>query len=144
MPVEWSDQQDLVKLEEEVWQKKLEGVLEYLKCDKTISFALVDDKTIQELHYQYLGENTPTDVLSFPLSDNEEDPLMGEVVVSVERALWEAKRRHHPFEAELFLYLVHGILHLLGYTDEEERERQKMVEKQNEILQTFGYPPISD
>ena len=109
----------------------------------SLSVAFVDDATIQNLHHQYLGMDTPTDVLSFPLQDEEEDNYLGEVVLSIDTARREAQRRGHSFEAEIMLYLIHGVLHLLGYNDQAEGEREAMEGRQNELLQRLGYPPIS-
>ncbi len=116
--------------------------------DAGLSVTLVDDAAIAELHQQYLGVEGPTDVISFPLDDEDEagdplgggegpEPLLGEVVVSVDTAAREAAERGLPFERELLLYVIHGALHLLGYDDRQEPERARMHARQEALLEAF-------
>ncbi|MEK7868147.1 MAG: rRNA maturation RNase YbeY, partial [Candidatus Omnitrophota bacterium] len=77
-----------------------------------------------------------TDVLAFPMRDSRRlsGSILGDVVISVETAKREAKKRKKDFQEEFDLYFVHGILHLLGYDDEKPRARKKMKEKEREII----------
>jgi probable rRNA maturation factor len=94
-----------------------------------LSISFVDGDEIAALHERYLDEPGPTDVLSFPLEDVDEEGvrLLGDVVVAPSEA-----ERNHPDdpEAELRLLVVHGILHLLGYEHEEDGARSRMWERQ--------------
>lgn len=73
----------------------------------------------------------PTDVLSFP----QEDPLLlGDIVISVETALAQAEKAHWPLSSELALLGVHGLLHLIGYDDEEEEGAQEMELRTRAVL----------
>jgi probable rRNA maturation factor len=101
-----------------------------------LSIALVDDREIARLHGEFLDDPTPTDVMSFPLEDDA-DGLLGEVVVSTDTAAREAKKRGLTFDREVLLYVVHGILHLLGYDDHAAEDRKKMHARQEELLERF-------
>src|SRR5260370_42080743 len=83
--------------------------------DADISLAFVDNPTIHTLNKRYLQHDEPTDVLSFPLSEAHAARLAGEVVVGVEVAQAQAAERGHDVQAELALYVIHGLLHLCGY-----------------------------
>jgi probable rRNA maturation factor len=89
-----------------------------------LSLSFVDEAEIAELHQRYMGEEGPTDVLSFPL---DEDGLLGDVVVCPAVA---ARANLDAPEAELRLLVVHGVLHLLGYDHEEDGERAEMWARQ--------------
>ena len=94
-----------------------------------LSVSFVDEAEMADLHVRFMGEEGPTDVLSFPLDDVDEAgvQLLGDVVIAPAVAA-----RNHPDdpEAELRLLLVHGILHVLGYDHEEEAERAEMWARQ--------------
>jgi probable rRNA maturation factor len=101
-----------------------------------LSVALVRDPEIARIHGEFLGDPTPTDVVSFPLED-ERDDLLGEVVVSTDTAAREARSRGLTLDREVLLYVVHGILHLLGYDDHRKRDRDVMHARQEELLERF-------
>ncbi len=110
--------------------------------DAALSVTIVNDRRIAALHRDYMDVPGPTDVISFPLSDGDDDveglpTLLGEVVVSADTAAREARARRLPFERELFLYVAHGTLHLLGYDDHEPRERARMHRRQEALLEQF-------
>jgi probable rRNA maturation factor len=103
--------------------------------DADLSIAVVTDAEIHLLNRQYLKHNYPTDVISFPLHESgDPDTLLGEVILSADRARHEARARGLSFEEELCRYVVHGTLHLLGYDDREAAAREKMIERGEEIL----------
>lgn len=104
-----------------------------------ISVAVVDAATIQRLHAQYLGDDTPTDVLSFELGRKGET-LEGEIVACGEVAQQAARRVGWPAEAELLLYLAHGMLHLVGYDDLTPAEARLMRRRQAQYLADAGWP----
>jgi probable rRNA maturation factor len=89
-----------------------------------LSLSFVEEAEMAELHERYMNEPGPTDVLSFPL---DEDELLGDVVVCPTEA-----RRNSPGDpaSELRLLVVHGVLHLVGYDHEDEEERRVMWAKQ--------------
>ncbi len=94
-----------------------------------LSVSFVTTEEMADLHRTYLDEEGPTDVLSFPLeeSDEEDVRILGDVVIAP--AVAAANRPQDP-PAELRLLLVHGILHLLGHDHEDEADRAEMWAKQ--------------
>ncbi len=99
---------------------------------------LCDDAFIHPLNQQYRGIDKPTDVLSFAMGEGEEvfeqDPTLGDVIISVETAQRQADARGHSLEQELRVLLVHGILHLLGYDHEEDAEAELMEAEERRLL----------
>ncbi len=131
--------QKRVKIKNLIIEKWAEKTLAELKKEKAeLSVLLVDDAQIKKLNYQYRQENIPTDVLAFRMGEGKfssfNPALLGDVVISLERAKAQAKRFSNPIEREICLYLVHGILHLTGYRDETEASKRRMEKKQEEIL----------
>jgi probable rRNA maturation factor len=102
-----------------------------------ISLAVVDDASIAALHARYLGDPAPTDVLSF-LLESEPEYLEGEVVASAETAARTAPKYGWPPSAELQLYLIHGVLHLVGYNDRTSRQRAEMRKQERRYLNEIG------
>ena len=94
-----------------------------------LSVSFVDDAEMEELHVRYMDESGPTDVLSFPLDEEEHHGVrvLGDVVIAPAVAA-----RNNPYDpaAELRLLLVHGILHVLGYDHEDADERAAMWARQ--------------
>jgi len=97
-----------------------------------ISLVFLTDKALARLHKDFLDDPAPTDVITFP-GDAAED-FAGEICVSVDRAILEAKKRRRPFALELTLYLVHGWLHLAGLDDLTPRGRQAMRRGERRLL----------
>ncbi|MGB2808203.1 MAG: rRNA maturation RNase YbeY [Sedimentisphaerales bacterium] len=108
----------------------------------TVSIAIVDDAEIRRVNKKFLSCDRPTDCMSFDLSDEKsrsKATKLFELVVNGERALKEAKLRGHSGEAELALYITHGLLHNLGFDDGTKAEAKKMHDTEDEILQELGY-----
>ena len=117
-------------------------LLELEDCE--LSVALVGDEEIRRLNGRYRSRDEPTDVLSFPV---EEPPpagprLIGDVVISVEKAARQARQRRRSLEDELEVLLIHGILHNLGYdherSAEDEREMRAMERRVRRELKAAG------
>jgi probable rRNA maturation factor len=107
--------------------------------DADLSLAYVDAAAIRELNACYLGRGEATDVLAFPLgSGPDPDRLLGEIVVSVEKAVAEAHKRRIPVEREIALYTAHGVLHLLGYDDRSPAQRRRMRRRERRALAEAG------
>lgn len=122
------------------WVKKLVStVLKELGCSEhEISILLTDDEGIRELNKKYLNRDRPTDVLAFSMREGlyaEITPdLLGDVVISVERARQQAEDEGISLEEEMALLLIHGILHLLGYNHEgPDEEARRMRQKEEEL-----------
>jgi len=107
-----------------------------------VALVLTDDASIQELNRDFLGEDAPTDVLSFSAQEEagpfvtapEAGAYLGDVIISYPRAVQQAGEQGHAVEQELDLLVVHGILHLLGYDHATEEEKSLMWSRQDTIL----------
>lgn len=112
----------------------------------TVSF--VTNEAIQQINREYRDKDQPTDVISFALEELGEGETMiigegiprilGDIIISTERATEQAEEYGHSVERELGFLAVHGFLHLLGYDHMTEEEEKLMFAKQKEILSTFG------
>jgi probable rRNA maturation factor len=112
-------------------------------ADAKVTFAFVDNPHIHRLNKQFLNHDEPTDVLTFPYTDPGAKKLEGEVVIGYEVAQEYAADRGHDVGLELMLYVVHGCLHLCGYTDTDERGAAEMRAKEREYLTKLGLPNIA-
>src|SRR5699024_10360900 len=120
---------------------------ENIPSDSEVSVSFVTDDRIRQLNAEYRNINEPTDVLSFPLEESLKDrvesispiPLvLGDIIVSVQRASEQANTYNHTFKRELSFLVVHGLLHLLGYTHDTEEDEKEMFSKQDKILGEFN------
>ena len=129
-----------LKKSERLIKKAVKASLKYekFKRDAEVSVTLVDDERIKELNLEHRGIDRPTDVLSFPIFDDEfedEAAVLGDIVISLEKTVYQAKEYGHSFERELAFLTVHSMLHLLGYDHEEGKAQEsEMFAKQEEIL----------
>jgi len=96
----------------------------------------VDDAYIRQLHREFLGEDTVTDVITFRLSEGP--ALVGEIYIGLDQALRQAAEYGVDAEEELLRLLVHGLLHLCGYEDTSKPERERMFARQEWYLR---HPP---
>ena len=109
-----------------------------------ISLAFVDNPTIHRLNKQFLNHDEPTDVLSFPYSAANAKKLEGELVIGVEVAQQQAAERGNDVQAELALYVIHGLLHLCGYDDKSAGAENEMRQRERHYLMQLGLPDISE
>ncbi len=111
-----------------------------------MSVALVGDDEIRNLNGRYRSRDEPTDVLSFPVGERlpSGHRLIGDVVISVEKAARQARQRRRSFEDELEALLIHGILHNLGYDHErsavDEREMRALERRLRQELKADTPP----
>jgi probable rRNA maturation factor len=105
-----------------------------------LSVVFVDDADLARMHGEWLGDGSPTDVISFDLGEDEPGPV-GELYVSAERARAVAAERGLDERRELALYVVHGALHLCGFDDHEPAERERMRAAEAIVLDSLGYAP---
>jgi probable rRNA maturation factor len=113
-------------------------------ANATVSIAIVGNKQICKLNRRFLNRKTVTDCLAFDLSERRSNHRWFELVVNGERAISEAARRGHCAQAELALYVTHGLLHNLGFDDLLPTQAQKMHRLEDEILQQQGFGPVYD
>lgn len=106
-----------------------------------VSIGIVDDVEISELNRKFLNHEGTTDCLSFDLSDaaDPREPKVFDLIVNGELAVREAARRGHGADAELALYITHGLLHNLGFDDGTAGKARRMHRMEDEILQHLGY-----
>ncbi|CAH1204354.1 rRNA maturation RNase YbeY [Paenibacillus sp. 2RAB27] len=144
---------------------KLAGEIEGVS-EGEVALTFVDDETIQDLNKQYRNLDKPTDVLSFAMSEFGDDEIqinyeddgddsegeleegetvseafiepLGDIIISVPRAIAQAEEYGHSVERELGFLFVHGFLHLIGYDHQSEEEEKVMFAKQEDILQKAG------
>ena len=102
---------------------------------KELSIALVDDGYIRELNAKFRDQDEATDVLSFP---QEGTDLLGDVIISLERADQQAEEYNHSRAREVGFLTVHGLLHLLGYEHKQTEDREKMRAREEKILSAAG------
>ncbi len=136
---------DLVKEEEirEYVSKVLEKEYES-EAPVYMSLLFTGNDEIQEINREYRDKDQPTDVISFAYHETEDFDIgpydtLGDIVISLERVVEQAKEYNHSEKRELFYVLTHGILHLLGYDHIEEEDKVVMRAKEEEILGAFGY-----
>ncbi|MCK4859993.1 MAG: rRNA maturation RNase YbeY [Candidatus Omnitrophica bacterium] len=103
--------------------------------DGYLSVILVNDETIRGINKKYLQIDESTDVLCFDL--REKNRFVGDIIISVETAYRKAEELNCRLENELFLYLTHGVLHLLGYDDSTAKECLRMERRQEELVGKF-------
>ena len=109
-------------------------------CRGTVSIAVMDDPSIRQLNGRYLQHDHATDVLSFLLESGPQS-LEGQIVVSAETAARMAPQFGWSAENELLLYVIHGVLHLVGYDDATPEEQNRMRSRERLYLERFDIEP---
>jgi rRNA maturation RNase YbeY len=103
-----------------------------------LSLLLTDDQEIAELNYRFLKRQGPTNVLAFTMRENDasepETPMLGDIVISLDAALRDAKTAGETFQETLDRLLVHGLLHLVGYDHEISEEEGLRMDKETHRL----------
>jgi probable rRNA maturation factor len=114
--------------------------------DAEMGILITGQERIRSLHKEYMGEDSPTDVLSFAMREKgpagtpdfvfpEGDALhLGEVIISLPQAEIQAKEHKHSVKKEVAVLLIHGILHLLGFDHDRPESREKMQDRETAIL----------
>ncbi|MDD3586540.1 MAG: rRNA maturation RNase YbeY [Thermoguttaceae bacterium] len=134
---------DIVNRQERipVETERIEFVLKQILLDAgyqsgRIEVVLVDDPTIHELNVQFLGHDYATDVLSFEMDRDDDAALLeGNVIVSTDTAADRAAEFKTTPSEELFLYMVHGTLHLVGYDDHTPEDAPAMRDAEKKYTQ---------
>ncbi|MBX9583321.1 MAG: rRNA maturation RNase YbeY [Gemmataceae bacterium] len=136
--------QEVVPLDYQALKAAAQAVLEGEGvAEAKVTLAFVDNAHIHRLNKQFLDHDEPTDVLTFPYSPKGSKKLEGEVVIGAEVAREYAADRGHEVGLELLLYVVHGCLHLCGYTDTDPKSEKQMRAKEREYLGELGLPDVS-
>ncbi len=115
-------------------------------ADASVSIAIVDDDEITKVNKRFFNKDNTTDCISFDLSDDEHPSdsngnyaRIFELIVNGQMAVRQSEQREHSPEAELALYVTHGMLHNLGFDDATESQAAKMHDTEDEILEQVGY-----
>ena len=138
-----------VPLDEPLLAALARHVLESEDVDPSaeLSILFVGADHIRRLNARYAGADYATDVLAFPMTedeDDDDDPLMvGDVVVCPEVARDNAAKAGSTLERELQMLVVHGTLHLLGYDHQNDAQRAAMDKRLGEIVASFTHEPAS-
>lgn len=149
MPVIITNQQEEMAIPTD-WEGKINTVVEICLAEEEIDakaeigLMFVDNAQIREMNHTYRDKDSATDVLSFPMYeadeaiDDEEEILLGDIVISLERAAEQAEEYGHSLEREVMYLLVHGLLHLAGYDHMEEADKKKMRSREEALLTAIG------
>ncbi|GIO85313.1 endoribonuclease YbeY [Paenibacillus faecis] len=156
----WNNEQDVLEIGDE-----LIGLLDRLLqkageaegiSEGEVALTFVNDEAIHELNREYRGIDRPTDVLSFAMNESLEEELdivyeleegeeldeltdvLGDIVISVERAQAQSEEYGHSLEREIGFLVVHGFLHLLGYDHQDTASEKVMMDKQEAALAQVG------
>ena len=133
------------EIEEEIIRAaELVGKL-YGAENSELSITLTDDEHIHELNKNFRDVDRPTDVLSFAFRESDEPQILnpqieilGDIIISLERAKFQAENFGHSYLREVIFLTVHGLLHLLGYDHIEDADRIEMEREQDYIMSTLG------
>ena len=126
--------------------KTVQNVLssEGIKKPGEITVCFVNDPEIKELNLKYLGKNNPTDVIAFDIPGPKgKNKIFADIVISTDRAIDNAGTFHTTPLFELYLYVIHGVLHILGYDDRNKKNRLIMHKKQLFLLNSLNLSPIT-
>ncbi|MFO0908547.1 MAG: rRNA maturation RNase YbeY [Isosphaeraceae bacterium] len=137
--VEISNSQSHLAIDLEAVRRLVHGTLALEGVSTaSISIAFVDDPTIHALNRRHLNHDWPTDIITFVLSDEDDEELAAELVVSAEMAVTTAREASVPAWDELALYVVHGLLHVCGHDDTTPEARHEMRQREGEVLAALG------
>lgn len=138
------DSQKLLKVD----KKALKGLTENLLAssglqDRDLSILLVDNGQIRAYNAQFFGRDRPTNVISFSYIDGPPHEVVGDIIVSVERAREEAEAAGVPFFERLCALIIHGFVHVLGFDHEKDpREARRMRYRENKYLKLLLADPL--
>jgi probable rRNA maturation factor len=104
-----------------------------------INIVVVDDKKITAVNRQFLDKDAVTDVISFDISDDDSKEKSFDIAVNAQMAQRQARVRGHEASSELTLYILHGLLHHLGFDDATAAQSAKMHKTEDDILKKFGF-----
>lgn len=136
------NRQSKVKLEDDIIPLIEEAITTVLKLEKKsldceISISFVDNNEIRQLNKKYRNVDRETDVLSFPMEEGDKIismNILGDIVISLEKALEQSKEYKHSLKREIIYLTVHSMFHLLGYDHMTEDEKHTMRNKEKEVM----------
>ena len=140
VPIDVSNRQKVVPIHSRRIRRIAEKTLVHFRLGRYVrlNILFIDDIQMATLHERFLGKRRATDVLAFGMQEGRalkgDSLLLGDIAISTETAVRHAKRFRSKVDRELGLYVIHGILHLLGYDDHQKQARTKMRRKERELL----------
>ena len=154
MLVNIEDEQKVLKLENKILENVKRAIklcleMEGFTYDGEVNVYFVDNERIRQINQQQREKDEPTDVLSFPMLDMIEGQyelddldknletgalILGDIVVSVEKAVEQSEKYDHSLLREIVFLIVHGLFHLLGYDHQDKAQEYKMFKKQDDVL----------
>jgi len=133
-----SNRQEVIPVDKRLLRRLVKYVADEEGCRiLSIDVAIVSADEIERLNRKYLNREGITDVMSFDLSEVGSDELDGQIVVCADAAVVQSKHYGLDVQDELMLYVIHGLLHLIGYDDASPDAAGKMQSRQEEILKNF-------
>ncbi len=111
-------------------------------CEADLSFVFGNDKLLNNLKKQFFQKDHFTDVIAFRLNDYDEENVEGEVYISLQRAKANATKFDQPYNKEIARLIIHGSLHLLGYTDSSKKDKTEMTKKEDIYLTKINWNKI--
>jgi len=126
--IEIINRQKKYKIKKNRFKNLLERLVDQYQLDSPeITLAFVNNRTTQELNRKFLNKNAPTDVLSFPIREKgaDEKYYLGDIIISVQKALDQSSVENHSLERELEILIIHGFLHLMGFEHSKGLEREE-------------------
>ena len=137
-----------IEVNKELIEKVISESLKYenISDNCEVSVTIVDNEDIHQINLKHRGIDRATDVLSFPLIDFKKESLptdgskiyLGDIIISIERAIEQANEYGHSIDREVGFLTAHSMLHLLGYDHMVENEEKVMFKKQEEILNNLN------
>lgn len=140
MKIDIVNRQKELSIKKSSVRKLVQSLLEYLEIDcEEIAIYFVSEQKICALHDRFFNDPSPTDCISFPVDEQ----TLGEIFVCPKTAVdYASKKGLDPYE-EAALYIIHGILHLIGYDDLEAKERRTMRKKEKSCMRHLSSLGIS-
>jgi probable rRNA maturation factor len=154
LTLEWNNEQEALEIAPTLIEQlekllQLAGEQEQIQTGE-VALSFVTDEEIHQLNREYRNIDRPTDVLSFAMQELGEDELeiiyeeaveiepLGDIIISIPRAIAQSQEYGHSVEREIGFLFVHGFLHLIGYDHENEADETEMFAKQEQILELAG------
>ena len=144
MEIILDDRQDKIKISKELLNKINDIIVECLHYEGyddnyEVSLSFVDNEEIHQVNRDFRGVDRATDVLSFPLLTDDfdieiEEESLGDIVISLERALEQSIEYNHSFDREVCFLVCHSMFHLLGYDHDTEENTREMRKKEEDVL----------
>ena len=131
MKVDIKNMQDRIKVDRRFIRMVVREILKREARSGEVSLVLAGNEYVRELNRKYRSIDRATDVLAFPMDEE----ILGDIVISVEKVQEQAVSYRQSFEEEMARLIIHGVLHLLGYSDNSKRDEKKMHVRQEQILE---------